>query len=105
MLEHLAELLRSAVREPDLVARYGGDEFVILVPDVTPDEAVQLADRLCQQVARLGLCTVSVGVSTHRGEQASANALLDQADGALLTAKQAGRNRVMVADRPIPRAA
>ena len=94
VLEHLANILKAAVRNPDLVARYGGDEFVVVVPDVTEDEAVQLAERLREQVARLGLCTVSIGVTFSDGRVLNAKSILDLADGALLDAKQAGRNCV-----------
>lgn len=94
VLEHLANILKAAVRNPDLVARYGGDEFVIVVPDVTADEAVQLAERLREQVERLGLCTVSIGVTFSDGRDISAKSILDFADTALLEAKQAGRNCV-----------
>ncbi|MCI0890653.1 MAG: GGDEF domain-containing protein, partial [Chloroflexi bacterium] len=94
VLEHLANILKAAVRNPDLVARYGGDEFVIIVPDVTADEAVQLAERLREQVARLGLCTVSIGVTFSDRRDISAKNILDLADTALLEAKQAGRNCV-----------
>ena len=97
VLEHLANILKAAVRNPDLVARYGGDEFVIIVPDVTADEAVQLAERLREQVARLGLCTVSIGVTFSDRRDISAKNILDLADTALLEAKQAGRNCVRAA--------
>ncbi len=105
VLEHLAEVLSAAVREPDLVARYGGDEFVVIVPDVTPEEAVRLAERLRQQMARLGLCTVSIGVSVSQGRNLSAQDLLDLADTALLAAKKAGRNCVKASAVDIERAA
>ncbi len=97
VLEHLANILKAAVRNPDLVARYGGDEFVIIVPDVTEDEAGQLAERLREQVDRLGLCTVSIGVTFTDGSDLNAKSILDIADGALLEAKRAGRNCVRTA--------
>jgi diguanylate cyclase (GGDEF)-like protein len=94
VLEQLGEVLLASVRDADLVARYGGDEFVVMMADVTAHEAVQLAERLRQQVARLGLCTVSIGVSVATSGDANARNLLDIADAALLLAKQAGRNCV-----------
>lgn len=105
VLEQLAEVLSASTREPDLVARYGGDEFVVIVPDVTPEEAVRLAERLRQQVARLGLCTVSIGVSVSQGHDVGTEELLDLADAALLAAKQAGRNCVKAPAVDIERAA
>jgi len=100
VLEHLANILKAAVRNPDLVARYGGDEFVIVVPDVTANEAVLLAERLRGQVERLGLCTVSIGVTFSNGRDVSAKHILDLADTALMEAKKAGRNCVRTS-RPV----
>lgn len=94
ILEQLAQLLIAAVRDPDLVARYGGDEFVAVVLDVAPADAVPVAERLREQVERSGLCTVSIGASVVEDGGGSAKELLDLADAALLEAKQAGRNCV-----------
>jgi len=94
VLEALADQLAAAAHDRELVARYGGDEFVIIVPDVTAEDALLLAERLRQQVARVGLCTVSIGISMANGRGAGAKELLDLADAALLTAKQSGRNCV-----------
>lgn len=93
MLEELGRILSAAVRGADLVGRFGGDEFVVVVPDVTPSDAMELAERLRHQIARLGLCTISIGVSVVAGSETSKQ-LLDRADNALLEAKQAGRNCV-----------
>ncbi|OGO50331.1 MAG: hypothetical protein A2148_06610 [Chloroflexi bacterium RBG_16_68_14] len=94
MLEQLGQVLSTVVREPDLVGRYGGDEFVIIVPDVTLQDALRLAERLREQVARLGVCTISIGVCVSQGDTVSTDQLMDVADAALLAAKQAGRNCV-----------
>jgi diguanylate cyclase (GGDEF)-like protein len=93
VLEQLGQTLSSAVRRPDLVARFGGDEFVLIVPDVTERDALALAERLRYQVERLGLCTISIGVSVS-GAGETSKELLDHADSALLSAKAAGRNSV-----------
>lgn len=73
-------------------------EFVIMVPNVTPEEAVELAERLREQIARLGLCTVSIGVTVWDGDgdghAIDVEGVLNAADTALLAAKQAGRNCV-----------
>ncbi len=95
VLEQLGEVLSAAVREPELVSRYGGDEFVVLLPGVSSEEAMRLAERLCDQVARTGLCTISLGVSVSFGEEMNATVLVDRADSALFAAKKAGRNRVV----------
>ena len=105
VLEQLADQLSAAVFESDLIARYGGDEFVIIVPDVGPGDGLLLAERLRQQVMRTGICTVSIGVSVSDGREASVEQLLDRADAALLAAKQAGRNCVRTAAEALERAA
>jgi diguanylate cyclase (GGDEF)-like protein len=93
MLEELGRILRESVGEPDLVGRFGGDEFVVVVPNVTEHDALELAERLRQQIERLGLCTISIGVSVARHGEGSKQ-FLDRADMALLAAKQGGRNCV-----------
>lgn len=94
VLEQLGEILSSAVREPDFVARYGGDEFVVLFPNVSHDEAVRLAERLRKQVEDTGLCTISVGVAMSADGETSIDDIVERADAALFVAKQAGRNCV-----------
>ena len=106
VLEALADQLAAAAHDRELVARYGGDEFVMIVPDVTAEDALLLAERLRQQVARVGLCTVSIGVSmANGGHGGGAKELLDLADAALLVAKQSGRNCVRAATLEPARAA
>ncbi len=92
-------------RAGDLVARYGGDEFVAILPVMDRAGALEMADVLRHRVEDLGIpsqgargssvLTVSVGVSTHfPDEEGSAEALLAAADKALYLAKERGRNRV-----------
>ncbi|MGV3757974.1 MAG: diguanylate cyclase domain-containing protein [Actinomycetota bacterium] len=103
LLAAVGDRLRSAVREGDVVARFGGDEFVVLAPGVrTRDGATQLAQRLAAALAPpvvLGGGTVetsaSIGVVFERGR--SADELLRDADTALYRAKQEGRGRYEVA--------
>ena len=94
VLEHLADVLSAAVREPDLVSRYGGDEFVVLFPNVTTSDATRLAERLREQVARTGLCTVSIGVAVSEPNETDVTRVIDRADAGLFEAKNAGRNCV-----------
>lgn len=111
VLRRVAQALRQALRATDLPARFGGDEFALLLPDTGPTQALALADKLCQQVAaqdwaalapalRVSL-SIGVAVLTREfdtGPQAHAEApaaLLRGADAALYQAKAAGRNRAM----------
>lgn len=94
ILEQIAHVLGASVREPDRVARYGGDEFVVIVSNVTADDAMLLAERLRNQVARTGLCTISVGVAVADDSEGAVEDVLNLADAALRVAKQSGRNQV-----------
>jgi diguanylate cyclase (GGDEF)-like protein len=94
VLEQLAHVLGASVREPDRVARYGGDEFVVIISHVTADEAMLLAERLRNQVARTGLCTISIGVALAEDDAGAVEDVLNLADAALRLAKESGRNQV-----------
>ncbi|WP_324753681.1 diguanylate cyclase [Roseovarius sp. Pro17] len=119
VLCHVADLLGSSVREVDLVARIGGEEFLIVMPGANGAEARQAADRLCRRIAEAGITirgqsqpahvTVSIGVAmgetaNEGAEDEDANgridALLEQADRALYRAKARGRNTVTISARP-----
>lgn len=104
-IRRLAEVLVGAVRSEDAVARYGGDEFVVLLPDLPAPLLTATGERLLRAV-RQGACldlgeqvrgfTVSVGISVMQpgGDTAQcATALLEAADAALYRAKDSGRNR------------
>jgi diguanylate cyclase (GGDEF)-like protein len=99
----VAETLKSAVRASDLVARMGGEEFVILLPDIKERDAKRLADRLCQMVRKMkldaitGSVTISIGVSRYDPTSLITYVnpdILKQADAALYTAKRNGRDQV-----------
>ncbi len=100
VLTELGRLLRSQTRETDVVARFGGEEFVLLLPDATLEGAAAKAERLrvalsAQAIAPLPYAvTASFGVAELLpGEDAES--LLGRIDAALYQAKQAGRNRVV----------
>lgn len=90
------------LRLPDILARFGGEEFVILLPDTGMAEAIQVAERIRREIENQGdknlpSYTVSLGVSIAQGDAGQAisvEALLAEADAALYRAKQRGRNRV-----------
>ncbi len=101
-LQHLASLLSGQMRDIDRVGRYGGEEFVALLPGTALDEAAALAERLRERVDTVPLSwednllrlSVSIGVAQWRGEGDSEQALLARADAALYRAKARGRNLV-----------
>lgn len=106
VLVHVAALLRKAVRRGDTVARFGGDEIAVLVPDVTREEATRLAETLRDVVQRHPArgprgpieLTVSVGVAHSRACDAGMEELYRTSDIALYRAKRDGRDRVIVLD-------
>jgi diguanylate cyclase (GGDEF)-like protein len=107
VLKHVADILRKAVRDVDLPARIGGEEFVVLLPETTVRQAAEAAERIRRMLevravnwnGRSLLVTASFGVAsvpdcaTHPGE------LAGLADAALYRAKESGRNRVYAAPR------
>jgi diguanylate cyclase (GGDEF)-like protein len=106
VLQDLARLLQEMSRTSDTVARWGGEEFAIILPETDSVGAQKIGQRLCEQVERFpfpgqelmpgGTLTISIGVATY-ASASSKEALLQAADTALYTAKREGRNRVCVA--------
>ena len=93
-------VLRSSVRESDFVGRYGGEEFLLLLPDTGRDQAVVVAEKVRAAVAGLGLSeinqpvTASFGIAAIPDDAADGDTLIRAADRALYAAKGNGRNRV-----------
>jgi diguanylate cyclase (GGDEF)-like protein/PAS domain S-box-containing protein/putative nucleotidyltransferase with HDIG domain len=106
VLRGVAEILRSSVRGADVVCRFGGEEFCVLMPGTDLDGAFHLAEKLRRAVSRASIAgvavTVSVGVSCTSVGADSSPALIDQADEALYNSKHAGRNRTTRFDRMDP---
>lgn len=103
VLKEMGRLLRDEVAQRGLVCRYGGEEFVILIPDLEFDEAMQLAEtirRRIQSTEAAGIrFTASIGVSSRHFGSMDAQHMLDQADESLYAAKRSGRNRVVRFDQ------
>jgi diguanylate cyclase (GGDEF)-like protein len=108
VLRGIARILRDRARESDTVARFGGEEFMLLLPATDRDQALALADRLRVLVAEsdfVNSVTISLGVaSSGDGFATTPEEVVATADRALYGAKNAGRNRVAVA-LPEPAAA
>jgi diguanylate cyclase (GGDEF)-like protein len=100
VLRAVSEVVRSGVRKIDVAARYGGDEFVALLPETDPTGGWVLAEKIRLTVAEQGLPgvdpgpTVSVGVVSYPADGRSADALLVSADRAMYASKRGGKNRV-----------
>ncbi len=102
VLVALAERLRAHVRASDLVARWGGEEFVVVAPETATAQARKLGEQLRAQVAKDAFLdghrvTISVGVASFRPGD-DVETLVSRADAALYRAKEAGRNRVAVVE-------
>lgn len=92
-LRDVAQALQSVVRSEDLVARYGGDEFIVVAPHSTRGEARMLAERLRVAAHACG-ASVSIGLAVYPHDAEGHDALIEAADAALYRAKEAGRNCV-----------
>jgi two-component system, cell cycle response regulator len=106
VLREFAVRLASNVRAIDLPCRYGGEEFVVIMPDTVLADAERIADRIRRHVGgspfrvdggrELLTVTISVGVASTLGETDNPDALLKRADAGLYEAKSGGRNQVIV---------
>ncbi len=102
VLHELGKVLMASIRGCDLAGRYGGEEFLIILPELAQKAAALLAERILRNVSahqiKLGKktisITVSIGVASLSGENETAEALITFADEAMYAAKKAGRNQV-----------
>lgn len=107
VLREFAKRIVGNVRNVDLACRYGGEEFVVIMPDTDQSFAYMVAERVRQQVANMPFqidkppgslkVTISIGVTTSEGREDTAEAVMRRADQALYRAKRDGRNRVVSA--------
>jgi len=105
LLKRMGAALREHSREHEVVGRYGGEEFLVLMPSTSKDDAMRVAERIRSMVEGTpfehaesqptGHVTISGGVATAPADGEDVDSLLRNADAALYQAKRAGRNRVV----------
>jgi diguanylate cyclase (GGDEF)-like protein/PAS domain S-box-containing protein len=109
LLRELGRFLQNHVRSEDIACRYGGEEFILIMPDASLDTARQRAENLCREAKGLRIrdadqsiegLTLSLGVAMYPQHGRTVDKVLRAVDAALYRAKQAGRNRVVVAEAP-----
>lgn len=104
VLQELARIFKAVSRETDVVVRYGGEEFLIILPSTSEEEAIALATRILKSVADTRIrisateqvsITVSGGIASFPKNAATAKDLLNAADSAMYAAKKAGKNTIV----------
>ena len=104
LLRNIAAILRAGVRNVDFVGRYGGEEFLVLLPETTKDDACRMAERIRSDVEAQAVLdidgktvcrTVSVGVASYPEDALNPADLVQKADEALYRAKRSGKNCVI----------
>lgn len=101
MLRRFANHLRNTVRKSDIICRWGGEEFILLLKDTTPEQARELAEKIIQQTEQSSIhfngvdlqITTSIGLAQLQADE-SLEQVITRADRALYRAKQSGRNRL-----------
>ncbi len=108
VLQHMGKLLKSHVRDEDVACRFGGEEFVVVLPGAPLETACERAEQLRQDAERMSVrvggqslpsLTLSLGVAVFPANGESGDAVIQAADAALYRAKRGGRNRFEIADR------
>ena len=103
----IAELLRKQVRGSDIACRYGGEEFLLILPGITAQDAFKRAEELREMCMNILIShdhkdlfvTLSMGVATFPTHATSVDELLTKADKALYDSKQSGRNQVTLSNK------
>ena len=104
MLKAIGEYLQKNLRSMDIACRYGGEEFLIILPDTSIENGLLVARKIKTGLSELrfnGTQTevqplqISMGVTAYQGEDESDSGLIHRADQALYQAKEAGRNRIV----------
>jgi len=113
ILREMSNMLRGSIRSCDIVCRYGGEEFAVILPEASLEVSRQRAEQLRERAGHLnarhhleslGIVSISIGVASFPEHGNTSELLLEAADGALYCAKREGRNRVSIASTISPEA-
>ena len=107
VIREISRRIRECIRQIDLAARYGGDEFAVILPNTALDEATLVSQRIVEAVGRAPIewqgedvqLSISIGVGQY-GPDANPEDITSRSDRALYSAKQAGKNMVSVFQSP-----
>lgn len=104
VIKETAETVSANIRSEDILGRYGGDEFIVIMPGADQDRARHVAERICHAIAKNGyMATVSIGATTFCGhETQGVKELIAVADANLYQAKREGKNQVSDSLSPEP---
>jgi diguanylate cyclase (GGDEF)-like protein len=102
VLQRLTHIIQEELRSSDVLTRYGGEEFIILLPSTSGKAAINVANRIREAVEHMRVqynedeitITISLGVTEYTAQRNSLQAVISDADQALYKAKQNGRNQV-----------
>lgn len=98
VIMHVVQQIANSLRDCDCLARFGGEEFIILLPETGRFEAKKIADRIQHRIStsttELPRCTLSIGLACSNNLNQSLDELLERADSALYNAKRLGRDRI-----------
>lgn len=98
ILRRVAECIKDNLRKRDIVARYGGEEMIILLKDIEREEATTIAERILRSISNISVdgikVTASIGIATYLTDSRDKNKLIKIADECLYEAKRAGKNQV-----------
>ena len=108
LLKQVSDAIMDSVRTMDIVSRFGGDEFLVLLPETHPDRAAHIAERIRQAVGKIALAldseapeqdvvtSVSIGIASYPQNGHTLEKLVEQVDRALYQAKMKGKNRIQI---------
>ena len=112
VLKSVAKIIKTNTREHDVASRYGGEEFTVMLPNTSKEDAMSVAERIRKEIEKTDFCyenqhmnvTISIGCAVYDSEKNPVSVpkdLVEQADKALYASKRNGRNMVSFADSDV----